>query len=161
MPSKKRKYNLGRIRINYTYSIEEIGELLDVSDITVFRWIADEGLVRIPNSKKYFIHGSELRKFLEQKNIKNKKPCKDHEIYCCKCRKPQSPCRETLKIQNIPNGTIRVLGKCLACLTAVNKVVSGKKWGQNHPLYHNINADQKQHKGEYESQRKCKDGRDS
>lgn len=160
MPSKKRRYNLSRIRENYTYSVEEIVELFGIATMTVFRWIADEGLDRLPNSKKYFVHGSKLRKFLECKNGKNKKPCKDGEIYCCKCRNPQLPIRSSLKTQSILNGTIRVLGKCDVCSTMMNKVVSGKKWGQNHPLYPNINADQKQHKGESESQRKCKDRKD-
>lgn len=160
MPSKKRKYNPTRIRANYTYSVEDIAELFDVADMTVFRWIADEGLKRIEGSKKYFIHGSELRKFIELKNSKNKQPCKDNEIYCCRCRKPQSPFLETLEIKNLPNRTIRVLGKCIECSTTINKVVSGKKWDQSHPLYANINADQKQHKGESGSPRKCIDRKD-
>lgn len=160
MPFKRRRYNLSRIRVNYTYSVEEIAELCGIATMTVFRWIADEELNRLPNSKKYFVHGSELRKFLERKNGKNKKPCAEHEIYCCKCRKPQPPKLQSLKTQNIPNGTIRVLGKCNVCSTAVNKVISGKKWDQNHPLYPNINADHKQYKGEHESQRKCKDRKD-
>lgn len=160
MPTKKRKYNLKRVRRNYTYSVEDIAELLSVSDMTVFRWIADEGLKRLPDSKKYFVHSTHLIAFLEQKNGKNKKPCQDDEIYCCKCRKPQRPDLQTLKVKNIPNGTIRVLGKCGGCRTSINKVVSGKEWNENHPLYPNINADQKQHNGESESQRNCKDRKD-
>jgi len=157
MPSKKRKYNLKRVRRNYTYSVGEIAELLGVSDMTVFRWIADEGLNRLPNSKKYYVHSNDLISFLEQKNNKNKKPCHDDEMYCCKCRKPQRPNLQTLEAQNIPNGTIRVLGKCGECSTSTNKVVSDKKWTENHPLYPNINADHKQYNGGNESQRKCKD----
>lgn len=161
MPSKKRRYNLSRIRMNYTYSVEEVAELWGITSMTVFRWIADEGLNRLPDSKKYFVHGSDLRKFLERKSGKSKKPCENHEIYCCKCRKPQIPDPQSLKIQNVPNGTIRVLGKCGVCSTPLNKVISSKKWDQNHPLYPNINADPEQHKGESESPCKCKDRKDS
>lgn len=160
MPSKKRKYNLNRVRRNYTYSVEDIAELLGVSDMTIFRWVADEGLKRLPDSKKYFVHGSQLIGFLGQKNGKNKKPCHEDEIYCCKCRKPQRPNFPSLKIKNIPNGTIRVSGKCGVCSTSLNKVVSGQKWDKNHPLYPNINAEPKQHRGETQSQRKCKDRED-
>jgi excisionase family DNA binding protein len=161
MSSRRRKYNLSRIRVNYTYSVEEIAELLGVATMTVFRWIANEGLNRLPNSKKYFVHGSVVKDFLDRKNGKNKKPCAEHEIYCCKCRKPQFPNLQSLKTKSIPNGTIRLLGKCSLCSTAVNKVISGKKWDQNHPFYPNINAGQKQHKGESESQHKCKNRKDS
>lgn len=160
MPSKRRRYNLSRIRVNYTYSVEEIAELWGIATMTVFRWIADEGLSRLPNSKKYFVHGSELRKFLERKNSKNKTPCADHEIYCCKCRKPQLPNLQAIEINSLPNGTIRVLSRCFICSTAVNKVISGKIWHQNHPLHPNINADRKPHRGESESPGKCKDQKD-
>ncbi len=159
MPSKKRKYNLKRVRRNYTYSVDEIAELFAISVMTVFRWIADEGLPRLSGSKKYFVHGSQLVAFLGHKNGKNKKPCRENEIYCCKCRGPRAPDFQTLKIKEIPNGTIRVSGQCAVCCTSINKVVSGQKWGQNHPLYPNINADPKQHNGANDSQRKCKDER--
>ncbi len=157
MPSKKRKYNLKRVRRHYTYSVNEVSELFDIAEMTVFRWIADEGLPRIPGSKKYFVHGSQLIDFLVRKNCKNKKPCHDNEIYCCKCKKPQRPHLPLLKIQKIPNGTIRVSAKCEVCSTPMNKVISAQKWDETHPLYPNINADPKQHSGAHESQRKCKD----
>lgn len=160
MPSKRRRYNLSRIRMNYTYSVEEVADLFGIATMTVFRWIANEGLNRLPNSKKYFVHGSDLRKFLKHKNGKNKKPCANHEIYCCRCRKPQLPDLRCLKTKNIPNGTIRVLSKCSVCSAPLNKVISGEKWDQNHPLYPHISADPKQHKGESESLRKCKDRKD-
>lgn len=160
MPSKKRKYNLKRVRRNYTYAVDDIAELFAISDMTIFRWIADEGLARISDSKKYFVHGSQLVAFLERKNGKNKKPCGDGEMFCCKCRRPQRPDLLPLIIKETPNGTVRVSGRCRVCSTSLNKVVGGQKWNENHPLYPNINADPKQHNGAYDSQRKCKDERE-
>lgn len=160
MPSEKRKYNPKKVRRNYTYSVEDIAELLGVSAMTVFRWISEEGLKRIPETKKYFVHGSHLIEFLIKKNIKNKKPCQDGEIYCCKCRKPRNPHAHSLKFKKLSNQTVRISGKCGVCAAAINKVVSGKKWNETHPLYPNINADIRQHNGESESQHKCKDRRD-
>jgi excisionase family DNA binding protein len=153
--AQKQTYTLKPIRRDYTYSVEEIAELYGITPDTVFRWIRNEGLRRIEASKKYFVHGSELAKFLEQRNVKNKKPCKEGEIYCCKCRQGKPPKPYTLKIKKLPNKTLRVFAKCSVCDARMNTVVSGKKWTENHPFYPDKNASTKPHSGESESQRKC------
>jgi hypothetical protein len=157
MPPKKQHYSLRRVRKNYTYSVEEIAELFGVCHPTVFRWIKDEGLGRLPNSKKYFVHGADLVRFLERKTEKRKRPMTDGEMYCCKCRKPQHPVHASIIVKNLPNKTVRIFGMCAVCATKMNKVVSEKKWDKNHPLYPHNNADTKQHKGMQETQRKCED----
>jgi uncharacterized protein YlaI len=153
--AKKQKYSLKPIRRNYTYSVDEIAELYGITPDTVFRWIRNEGLKRNEASRKYFVHGSELVKFLERRNAKKKRPCKEGEIYCCKCRQGQRPKPEALKAKKLPNKTMRIYGRCSVCDTRINTVVSGKKWSKNHPFYPDKNAPTKPHSGEYESQRKC------
>ncbi len=153
--AKKQKYSLKPIRRNYTYSVDEIADLYGITPDTVFRWIRNESLKRNEASRKYFVHGSELIKFLERRNIKNKKPCQEGEIYCCKCRQCQKPKPHALKCKKLPNKTIRVSGRCSICDTRMNTVVSGKKWSKNHPFYPDKNAPTKPHSGEHESQRKC------
>ena len=68
--SKREKYPLHIIRWNYTYSIVEMANLYTITPTTVFRWIRGEGLKRIEVSKRYFVHSSELREFLEKNNKK-------------------------------------------------------------------------------------------
>ncbi len=157
MPIKKRIYPINRVRHDYTYSVEDIAELFGLCTPTIFRWIGDEGLERIPNTKKYFVHSHCLIKFLNQKNGKHKKPAQAYEVYCCKCRIPTSPKIETIKAKLLPNKTVRVSGKCSVCNTSINKVVSGKDWHGNHPLYLHIHAEPSIPKGDTQSQRKCKD----
>jgi hypothetical protein len=153
--SGKQRYSLKPIRRNYTYSVYEVAELYGITPDTVFRWIRIEGLKRIAHSKKYFVHSVDLTKFLEKRNGKNKRPCKDGEIYCCKCRKPQKPKPASLNSMKIPNKTIRVSGKCSICSTRINTIVSGGKWSEKHPFYPGKNASTKQHSGEHVSPRKC------
>lgn len=155
MAAKKHIYSLKPIRRDYTYTVEEIADLYSITSDTVFRWIREQGLKRIDGTKKYFVHGSELIKFLERRNAKNKKPCKDGEMYCCKCRKPTKPKPDSLKPKNLANKTVRVHGRCSICNTKMNTVVSGKKWHESHPFYPDKNASTKPHSGEHESQRKC------
>lgn len=153
--SKINRYSLKSIRRNYTYSVYEIAERLNVTPDTVFRWIRNEGLVRIPGTQKFHVHSSELIKFLEKKNSENKRPCKDGEIYCLKCRKPRHPTPESLKAQKQPNKTIKVLGKCSVCGTRMNKPISLKKWTRAHPLHPGLNAPATTPKGEQVSPREC------
>ncbi|MGH1379271.1 MAG: helix-turn-helix domain-containing protein [Alphaproteobacteria bacterium] len=153
--SKKYRYSLKPIRRNYTYSVDEVAELYDIAPATVFRWIKDEGLKRIPNSRKYFVHSNYLLKFLKKKNGKNKQPCGDGEMFCCKCRKPKSPKPQSIKFNKRPNKTIRVAGKCEVCNTRMQTFVSGKKWSENHSFYPNKNASTKPHSGEHKSLCEC------
>ncbi len=155
MSRKKHSYSLKPIRRDYTYSVYEIAEMYGIVSDTVFRWIRNEGLKRNEASRKYFVHGSELANFLERRNGKNKKPCNEGEMFCCKCRTPKTPKPKSLKPKKLANKTVRVYGRCSVCNTKMNKVVSGKKWIEKHPLYPGKNASTKPHSGEFESQRKC------
>ena len=153
--SKKQRYSLKPIRLDYTYSVDELAELYDLTPDTVFRWIRNEGLKRIPDSRKYYVHSSDLLNFLEKRNSKNKRPCKDGEIFCCKCRKPRKPKPASLKSKKLPNKTVQISGKCLVCETRLNTFVSGKKWSKKHSFHPDNNALTKPHSGEHESPRKC------
>lgn len=153
--SQKHRYSLKLLRRNYTYSVYEIAELYAITPDTVFRWIRNEGLKRIPHSKKYFVHSGDLAKFLDKRNSKNKQPCKEGEIFCCKCRKPQKPTPASLEFKEIPNKTVRVLAKCSACGTRINTIISGEKWSEKHPFFPGKNAPTKPHSGEHVSPREC------
>ena len=153
--SHKNRYSLKSIRRNYTYSVPEIAELYDITPDTVFRWIRDQGLIRIPHSKKYFVHGSNLETFLEKLNGKNKRPCKDGEIFCFRCRKPQNPKPASLEFKVLPNKTIRVLAECSVCGTRMNTSVSAKKWSPTHSFHPDKNTPTKPHSGEHVSPREC------
>lgn len=146
--AKKHSYSLKPIRRDYTYSVYEVAELYAITPDTVFCWIREKGLERIAGSAKYFVHSSALIKFLEKRNRKNKHPCQEGEMYCCKCRKPKTPHPESLKVKKLKNKTIRVSGQCSACNTRMNTVVSGKKWDEKHPLFSRKNTSTTPHRGE-------------
>ena len=153
--SRKHRYSLKPLRRNYTYSVDEVAELYSITPDTVFRWIRNEGLKRIPQSRKYFVHSGDLTKFLMKRSAKNKRPCNEDEIFCCKCRKPQKPEPASLEFKNLPNNTIRVIGKCCVCGTRMNKPVSAKKWSKIHPFHPDRDAPTRPHSGEHGSPREC------
>ena len=154
--SRRHRYPLGAIRRDYTYTVAEIAALYNIAPDTVFRWIRNEGLLRLHGSKKYLVHSSDLIAFLTARNRKNKKPCRDGEMYCCKCRVPRKLDLSRLATERLPNGTIRVRGVCIVCGTRMNKTVSGSSWSETHPLYAPANASTAAHSGEHRSPRNCR-----
>jgi excisionase family DNA binding protein len=153
--SRQKKYSLRLVRRNYTYTVDEVAGLFDITPDTVFRWIRNEHLKRLPATRKYYIHSSDLKAFLEEKNAKNKHPCAEGEIYCCKCRRPRPPRAASIKSKKYPNKAIHISGKCSVCDTRQNKFVSAKKWSKTHPFHPDINAPSKPHNGEHISPCEC------
>lgn len=153
--AKRQNYSLKPVRRNYTYTAEEIASMYGITTDTVFRWIRDEDLKRLPKSRKYLIHSSDLMKFLEKKNQKNKKPCRENEMYCCKCRQPRQAKPASLKFKKNSNKTRRVFGCCVVCDTKMNTIVSDAKWSKSHPLYPFTDTPTKPHSGAQLSPREC------
>ncbi|MBG02679.1 MAG: hypothetical protein CMM59_01215 [Rhodospirillaceae bacterium] len=153
--SRKHRYPVNSIRRDYTYTVAEVADLYGITSDTVFRWIRNEGLQRVPHSRKYFVHSSELVAFLTTRNRRNKKPSRTNAIFCCKCRRPREPELVSLSFQVLPNKTVRIRGLCSECGTRVNKVVSSKIWSATHPFHPDHNASTKEHSGGSLSPREC------
>lgn len=55
------------------YSIKEVATLLKVAYLTVYRWVAQNKLKSVKAGKQYRISALELDKFLQMKNVSNKR----------------------------------------------------------------------------------------
>lgn len=153
---RKQKYPLNRIRRNYTYTAQQVADLYGIEIVTVYRWVKNEGLLRLKaKSKKIFIHGNQLYRFLRKRNEKGKKPCSEHEIYCFKCKTQRFPEPQSIKIEPMANKCVRVIALCLVCDNAMNKPVSLKKWSEKHPLHPNNHTPKTTHDGAQQSQYEC------
>lgn len=155
MSKIKRTYPLRLIKVNYTYTVEQIADLFGIDIATVRRWIRDDGLQRIPKMRPYLIHSSALFKFLNKRQKSRKKPCKANEAYCLKCRCTQTPIMGSLKDTELPNKTVRVQGKCSGCKSKINRVVRGADWSKSHPLWPYLQDATKQHNGACDTPLEC------
>lgn len=89
-----KKYNANLIKSKKSYYIRDICEKLEIHKKTVLDWINKEGLEKIGNKKPFLIHGSILKQFLIQKNLKQKLPISDKatdKIFCPRCKTRQKP----------------------------------------------------------------------
>lgn len=154
MAQQRKTYPLYKVRQDYSYTVAEIANLFDIYEYTVLRWLK-EGLPHIPQTRPYLIYGQDLKGFLSERQNKRKQLCKENQIYCFKCRVPQEPILNSLTSQITPHKMLHISGKCSVCHTKVNKLVNPKKLDENHPFYHYIQTDKKQHSVARQSQPKC------
>ena len=124
MPRNKRytkNINTNVIKENCSLSIPEICELLDKHKNTIGNWLK-EGLKTIDNEKPYLIHGTDLKEFIKNRQSKKKSKCKDNEIYCMKCKKPQIPWEGVVDvfIKNQKGGNLQAI--CPDCEGVINRI---------------------------------------
>lgn len=113
-------HNPNRCKIHRSYSVEDIAALYQVHKNTVRNWIKD-GLPICDDVKPMLILGAELKRFLQQKRVKNKRVCKPNEIYCLKCREPKMPVHGTVEVMQETAIKGRMLACCPTCNSLMNK----------------------------------------
>jgi excisionase family DNA binding protein len=142
-----KKYNTRLIKANYSYTVEQVADLLTVDVGTVRRWINKEGLKRIPNVRPHLIHSSDLKAFLEVKQRKEKKPCASHEVFCMTCRVPRVPRADSAVVETLPNHSIRYKAACGVCDGKINRTIRMAEWNEKHPLAAYLNEAANAHDG--------------
>lgn len=126
MPKKRRTYNVGRVKRNNCYTVQEIADLFQIHKNVPLNWIK-AGLPIIDRQKPFYIHGSQLIEFLKQRQSKRKHHCQPDQFFCCKCRKPQMAWEGVADIKIINPSKLQISGLCSVCNTPVRRVGTVKK----------------------------------
>lgn len=110
-------------KMHHCYTVEEVANLFGTHKNTVRKWIKS-GLHVIDTRRPVLILGSELRKFLELKRAKNKRPCQPCELYCLRCRKPQKPAGNMAEFNPTTDKVGNLLAICPDCDAIINKRIN-------------------------------------
>lgn len=119
MAKKSRRYNIQRIKQTHPYTLDEIAELYEIHKGTVSQWLK-EGLEKIDSKRPYLIRGSELKRFLKEKQMKRKRKCREGEIFCLPCKLPQKPVQNQVYAKEQNDRQFRVIGICPKCKRIMN-----------------------------------------
>lgn len=125
----KRRQNPRLAKIARNYTVEEVASLYDIHRNTVRQWIK-QGLPVCDDRRPLLILGSHLSTFLAAKRAKNKRPCKPGEIYCIRCRVPQSPALDMAEYQPLTVTSGNLVGLCPVCERLIYRCASLAKLAQ-------------------------------
>lgn len=154
-PKRRRRHSTRLIKDNYSYHVEQIADLFRVEVSTIRRWVREEGLERIPNTRPHLIHSSKLKAFIQKQQAKRKKPCAENEAFCLRCQSPRIPLTGSGVAVPLPNGCIRFKAKCGECRGKINQNIKAAHWHKNHPLAVFLTDATREHKGVQSTHREC------
>lgn len=117
-----------------SYSVQEVAELYELHKGSVLNWIR-EGLQTIDRHKPYLVRGSDLFDFLNKRQQKRKVICKPNELFCFKCRLPQKPKLESIKIIKRNVHRLKIEGHCNLCNTKMFRDGALKKKNEIYKIF--------------------------
>lgn len=137
VPASKRKrtYNLRSIKLTWPYSVQEAAAHFSIHKNAVLRWLT-EGLSANSDRRPYLIRGSELKRFLEERQRSKRQKCATTEFFCFKCRVPREPYGRIVDLLIESPTRLRMTAICTVCDTAMNKAQSVKSLAKIRSTFH-------------------------
>lgn len=123
MQKKKTKrkctYNIRLIKATWPYTVPEVATLFNVHKGAVLRWLK-EGLCANKDQRPYLIRGTEIIRFLLDRQKKRNK-CALNEFFCFKCRTPRGAYMDIVDVVIVSINRLLLKGICTVCSTPVHK----------------------------------------
>jgi hypothetical protein len=116
------RINPRRVKIHFSYTINEIKSTFGVHKNTVRAWLK-RGLATIDASRPILVHGSHLRAFLEGRRKASKCACPPGTFYCLKCRAPKPPAIGMVDFIPFNGLSGNLRGLCATCGTLMHRRV--------------------------------------
>jgi hypothetical protein len=110
------------VKINRPYTIEEAARTCRVHRNTVRNWIK-AGLPVSDDHKPALIRGRDLFAFLQNRRVKNKRPCGPGRLYCFRCRAPKTPAGDMLDYVPATATSGNLVALCADCNTLMFRSV--------------------------------------
>ncbi len=115
-------YNPNLVKINRSYTFEELAVVLGVHKNTVSTWVKN-GLPCLKEKRPFLILGAEARAYLQQQRTVKKQQCQSNELFCMRCKAPTRPAENFVEYLPLSATKGRLTGFCEHCESVVNKFV--------------------------------------
>jgi hypothetical protein len=122
----KKKFNLGVITSNTSYSVDDVRKLFKVGQNTVRNWIK-MGLKVSDDKFPAMIHCEELRSFLKLKQSANKQKCNQDEMFCFSCRAPHKIAKNAVILLDQNDKVLHLKGRCESCESFMTRKYAASK----------------------------------
>lgn len=121
--------NPHRIKIHFSYTVDEISERLGVHPNTVRSWLR-RGLSKIDDERPTLVYGQDLFDFLDDLRRRAKQACPLGYLYCVKCRAPRWPAGEMVDYVALSPKSGNLRGICPVCDRLMHRRISLAKVDQ-------------------------------
>jgi excisionase family DNA binding protein len=111
------------VKVHRGYTIEEAASVLRVHTSTVRVWVRN-GLPLVDRKRPYLIRGLDLIAYLRQRRTLAKRPCGPGQIYCLRCRIPQTPGGDMADFVGRTEQTGVLIGLCPRCEMVMYRCIS-------------------------------------
>jgi len=123
----KRTYNVRLVRRDLSFSISEVAELFGIHPQAVRQWIKG-GLHTIDDRRPFLIHGSELIRFLTERQSGRKRRCGPEQFFCFRCRAPRRPRGGHVTARLVNKRQLTLAGQCEQCGSSMNRAGSVQRF---------------------------------
>jgi hypothetical protein len=122
--TRRNRIDPRRIKINRSFTIEELARTLRCSKNCIRLWMK-QGLALLEDARRpLLIHGSTARAFLEARKKAGKRKCQLSELFCLKCKAPRQPADSTVDYRPSSEASGMLSALCPTCSTPMFKCVS-------------------------------------
>ncbi|MCX7309750.1 MAG: helix-turn-helix domain-containing protein [Afipia sp.] len=113
-------------KIHRSYSVEEIARVFKVHKNTVRNWF-EQGMEPIDGQRPAVVRGHEIRRFLDERRARAKRPSGAGRIYCLPCRAPKVPAGNMAECLAAGDTTATLQGICPDCNRMIYRKVNPQK----------------------------------
>lgn len=115
-----RRVNPNRVKLNRSYSVQELATCCGVHRNTVRHWQAN-GLEPIDRTRPILFLGHAVRAFLSRRNASRKQPCQPGTLYCFRCREPRKPALGMVEYKPVALASGNLRAMCEVCETMMHR----------------------------------------
>jgi hypothetical protein len=118
-----RRHSARRVKRLRTYNVREAAKATGATAGTVRHWLKI-GLQSVRDCYPTIIRGVDLIDFLNQRNIRRKRPCGPGRLYCFRCKEPRRPAFDEVEFwpDGIKLGSLRAI--CPICTGIMHRRTS-------------------------------------
>lgn len=109
-----KRLNPRRVKINRSYTVEEVARLFAVHKNSVRNWLV-EGLQTVDGRRPILILGRHVISFISARRNRRRSRCRPGEMFCFKCRVPRVAARQAVDYLPYTPSSGNLRARCADC----------------------------------------------
>ncbi len=129
-----KRINTRLIKSKYSYSLQELADVIGCHPNTICNWMKNDGLQRIDGIYPYMLYGQVVIDFLKSRQLKKRKLL-INEFRCCACKTSRGAWQAIATIKTINSKVAMLQAVCERCNGKINKIISQKNLSEIEKIF--------------------------